>query len=96
MSECTTCHVVQPDVEMRLGRKSCLRCTQQRYSRALSNYVVAMSTDVVEAPGRWRTALCAYNEPIEWLCPHFHRTRDEAQTCLDQMVTSGGGRFPIR
>lgn len=96
MNECTTCHVVQPDVEMRLGQMSCLRCAQQRYSRALSDYVMATSTEIVETPGRSRTALCAYNEPVEWLCLHFHGTRNEAQACLDQIITAGGGRFPIR
>jgi hypothetical protein len=75
---------------------SCSKCAQQRYSRALSNYVVATSTEVVETPERWRTALCAYNKPVEWLCLHLHKTRDEAQTCLAETVAASGGRFRIR
>ena len=50
MSECSICNVTKPDVEERLGRMSCLKCTQDRYARALSNYVIAMSEEVVETP----------------------------------------------
>jgi hypothetical protein len=96
MSECSICHAEQPDVEMRLGRMSCLRCTQDRYARALSNYVVAMSEEVVEAPCGWRTALCAYREPVEWLCPHIHRSKSEVETCLAEAIAAGDGIFPVR
>jgi hypothetical protein len=51
MSECSSCHAEQADVEMRLGRMSCLKCTQDRYARALSNYVVAMSKEVCRGNG---------------------------------------------
>lgn len=81
---------------MRLGRMSCLKCTQDRYARALSNYVVATSTEVVETPYGWSTALCALREPVEWLCLHIHKSKGEAQTCLDEIVAAGGGIFPIR
>jgi hypothetical protein len=70
--------MTKPEVEARLGRTSCLDCTQARYARALSNYVIAMSEEVVETPYGWSTALCAYREPVEWLCLHSHKAKDEA------------------
>ena len=96
MSECSICQVAKPDVEERLGRMSCLKCTQGRYARALSNYVIAMSEEVVETPYGWSTALCAYRDPVEWLCLHIHKAEDEARACLAETVARGGGVFPIR
>ena len=96
MSECSSCHAEQSDVEMRLGRLSCLKCTKDRYAQALSNYVIAMSTEVVETPYGWGTALCAYREPVEWLCLHIHRLKSEAEVCLAQAVATNGGIFPVR
>jgi hypothetical protein len=43
MSKCSICTVAKPEVEVMLGRMSCLKCTQDRYARALSNYVIAIS-----------------------------------------------------
>jgi hypothetical protein len=37
-----------------------------------------MSEEVVETPYGWSTALCAYREPVEWLCLHIHKAKDEA------------------
>ena len=96
MNECSICHAEQPDVGLRLGRMSCLNCTQVRYARALSNYVVAMSTEVVETPYGWGTALCAYREPLEWLCLHIHGSRSEAEMCLAEAIAVDGGIFPVR
>ena len=95
MSECSICDAEQPDVKMRLGRLSCLKCTQDRYARAFSNYAVAMSQEVVETPCGWGTALCAYREPVEWHCPHIHRLKSEAETCLAEasQLTVGYFRF---
>jgi hypothetical protein len=75
---------------------SCLKCAQDRSARALSNYVIAISEEVVETPYGWSTALCAYRDPIEWLCLHIHTTRTEAEACLAETLTRGEGRFPIR
>lgn len=75
---------------------SCRKCTQDRYARALSNYVIAMSEEVVETPYGWSTAMCAYRDPVEWLCLHIHKARDEALACLAETVTRSGGVFPIR
>src|ERR1035437_2055176 len=96
MSECSICKATKLDVEERLGRMSCLKCTQDRSARALSNYVIAMSEEVVETPYGWSTALCAYRDPIEWLCLHIHKTKDEALACLAETVARGGRIFPIR
>ena len=96
MSECSICKVTKLDVEERLGRMSCLKCTQDRYARALSNYVIAMSEEVVETPYGWSTALCAYRDPIEWLCLHIHKAEYEARACLAETVALGDGIFPIR
>jgi hypothetical protein len=75
---------------------SCLKCTQDRYARALSNYVIAMSKEVVETPYGWGTALCAYREPVEWLCPQIHRSKSEAEMCLAEAIAVDGGIFPVR
>jgi hypothetical protein len=96
MSECSICQAEQPDVEMRHGRVSCLKCTQDRYSRSLSNYVIAMSEEVVKTPYGWCTARCAYRDPVAWLCLHIHTTDFEAQACLVETVAAGGGVLPIR
>ena len=96
MSECSICNVAKLDVEARLGRMSCLKCTQDRYARALSNYVIAMSEEIVETPHGWSTALCAYREPVNWLCLHIHKSRREAEVCLAETVAAGGGIFPLR
>jgi hypothetical protein len=90
------CKVTRPDAEERLGHMSCLKRAQDRYARALSNYVIAMSEEVVETPDGWSTALCAYRDPIEWLCMHIHKARDEARACLAETVARCGGKFPIR
>jgi hypothetical protein len=96
MSECSICKLPKPDVEERLGRMSCLKCAQDRSARALSNYVIAMSEKVVETAFGWSTALCLYGDPVEWLCLHIHDSKDEAQACLTETVSHGGGVFPIR
>jgi hypothetical protein len=75
---------------------SCLRCAQDCYARALSNFVIAMSKEVVETPYGWVTALCAYREPVEWLCPHIHGSKSEAETCLARAIAASGGVFPVR
>src|ERR1035437_7346629 len=82
MSECSICKATKLDVEERLGRMSCLKCTQDRSARALSNYVIAMSEEGVETPYGWGTALCAYREPVRWLCLHTRGSKSEAETCL--------------
>jgi len=93
MNKCSVCRVSKPDVEERLGRESCLKCAQHRLARTLSNYVIAISEEVVETNG-WSTALCAYREPIEWLCQHIH-SEHEARSCLAETVARGSGIFPI-
>jgi hypothetical protein len=75
---------------------SCLQCAQDRYARALSNYVIAMSEEVVETPYGWSTALCGYRDPVRWLCLHIHNSEDEAQACLAETVARGGGVFFYR
>ena len=75
---------------------SCLKCTEARYARALSTYVVAMSEEVLRTPYGWATALCAGRERVEWLCEHIHQRENEAQDCLAKTVAAGEGRFPIR
>jgi hypothetical protein len=55
-----------------------------------------MSEEVVETPYGWSTALCAYGDPVEWLCLHIHKAKDEAQACLAETGARDGGRFPIR
>ena len=96
MSECSICKVANFDVEERLGRMSCLKCAQDRSAQALSNYVIAMSEEVVETPYGWSTALCAYRGPVRWLCLHIHNSEDDAHACLAETVARGGGLFPIR
>lgn len=96
MGECSLCHLELPAVEMRLGRMSCLGCARLRYAHALSNYIIAMSHEVVETPDGWRTALCAYREPVEWLCPHVHDVKSEAQECLAATLADGDPTFPLR
>jgi len=96
MSECSICKVAKPDVEERLGRMSCLQCAQDRSAQALSNYVIAMTEEVVETPYGWSTALCVYRDPIRWLCLHIHSSKDEAQACLAETVARGGRILSIR
>ena len=81
---------------MRLGRISCLKCTQDRSARALSNYVVAMSQEVVETPYGWGTELSACREPLESLCLHIHRSKSDAETCLAEAIAVDGAIFPVR
>ena len=96
MSECSICKVANFDVEERLGRMSCLKCAQDRSAQALSNYVIAMSEEVVETPYGWATALCSYRDPVEWLCLHIHKSRSESEVCPAETVAAGGGIFPVR
>ena len=56
MSECSICKVAKPDVEERLGRRSCLKCAQDQSARAPSNYVIAVSEEVVGTPYGWSTS----------------------------------------
>jgi hypothetical protein len=96
VNECSICKVEKPDLEERLGRLSCLKCAQDRFARTLSCYVIAMTEEVVETPNGWSTALCAYREPVRWLCLNIHTSQDEARACLAEKVARGGGIFPIR
>jgi hypothetical protein len=96
MSECSICKVTKPDVEERLGRVSCLTCTQDRYAMALSNFVIAVSEEVVETPYGWGAALCAYREPVSPLCVHVHNSEGEARACLTETVARGDEVFPGR
>ena len=75
---------------------SCLKCAKDRYERALSNYVVAMSEEVVETFYGWSTALCAYGVPVRWLCLEIHNTEEEAHACLRSMVDRDEGAFTLR
>ena len=65
-------------------------------TRALSNYVIAMSEEVVETPYGWGPALCAYREPVRRLCLHIHGSKSEGEACLTETVTTSGGIFPVR
>jgi len=55
-----------------------------------------MSEQVVETPHGWCTARCAFGDPMDWLCPHIHRTKEDAEICLQQTLAEGRGIFPIR
>lgn len=96
MAVCVNCKEDKTDVMVRAGLMVCLNCMRDRYSRALSSYVLATSEEVVETAFGWCTALCVFGEPSEWLCLHIHKTEDEAKTCLSDILANGGGRFPIR
>ena len=93
---CTNCNEEKTDVSLKAGQLICTRCMQDRYAKALSNYVIAMSEEVVSTPYGWATALCALEQPVEWLCKHIHNTRSSAQECLADTLSNGGGIFPIR
>jgi hypothetical protein len=96
MAMCVNCKEDKDDVELRAGLMVCLQCMRDRYSRALSNYVLATSEEVVETPFGWSTALCAFGEPLRWLCLDIHPTSDDAAVCLADTLSRGEGRFPIQ
>ena len=57
--------------------------------------MLAMSEKVVETQYGWCTARCVLGDPMDWLCLHIHRTKEEAEVCLVQTVADGRGIFPI-
>ena len=96
MTLCVKCKESLSDRELKTGLTLCAQCMKYRYSRALSNYVMAMSEEVVQVPFGWCTALCALGDPVQWLCLHIHDSESAARGCLVEMVVDGGGMFPIR
>jgi hypothetical protein len=96
MPECTSCHLEKPDDDMATAWGRCRDCMRLTYERALSSYILAMSEEVVETPYGWCTARCALEVPMDWLCWHIHRTKGEAEACLEQTLAEGRGIFPIR
>jgi hypothetical protein len=96
MHDCTGCSRSTTEEEFVVAWGQCRDCVRERQARVLSNYVVAMSEQVVETPFGWCTALCGLGDPIGWLCWHIHHTKDGASTCLDQSLADGRGRFPVR
>jgi hypothetical protein len=66
------------------------------YARALSNYVLMMSEQVVELPFGWATVRCCDGIPADWMCLHIHDTEDGARTCMERSMAERRGIFPIR
>ena len=58
--------------------------------------MIAMPEEVVETPYGWSTALCAYRDPIEWLCLQIHKSRSDAEVCLAETTVDGSRIFPLR
>lgn len=96
MAICAKCKENLADRELQAGLTLCAQCMKGKYSRALSNYVMAMSEEVVQVPFGWCTALCALGDPMQWLCLHIHDSEGAARVCLVETVVGDGGMFPIR
>jgi hypothetical protein len=96
MPRCTGCAQDRPTGDFNPAWSRCRVCVNISQERALSNYVLAMSEQVVETPYGWCTARCAFGDPMDWLCLHIHQTREDAETCLRQTLAEGRGIFPIR
>jgi hypothetical protein len=96
MPRCTGCAQDRPEDDFNPAWGRCRVCVNKSQERALSNYILAMSEQVVETPYGWCTARCAFGDPVDWLCWHIHRTKEGAETCLQQTLAEGRGIFPIR
>jgi len=96
MPRCTNCHLEIRDGDIPTASGRCRDCYRESLDRALTNYVLAMSEKVVETPYGWCTARCVLGDPWDWLCSHIHRTKEEAEACLEQTVADGRGIFPIK
>ena len=96
MPRCPRCDQEKPDDEFVIAWGRCGDCVRRAQERALANYVLAMSEEVVEIPFGWCTARCAFGEPVDWLCWHIHTTKESAEECLEQTRSEGRGIFPIR
>ena len=81
--KCNRCGKVVPEDDFVVAWGRCRDCVHRSYEAALSNYVLAMSEEVVEiSPYGWCTARCAFGDPVDWLCWHIHRSKEEAEECL--------------
>ena len=78
MPRCPRCDRDTPDDEFVVAWGRCGDCVRRAQEQALSNYVLAMSEEVVEVPFGWCTARCALGDPIDWLCWHIHPSRESA------------------
>lgn len=85
-----------PIEQFALAWGNCIPCVQARLLKALSDYNLAMSEQVVETEYGWTPSLCALGEPVEWVCRHIHETKEEAEACLLEALAAGRGRFPMR
>ena len=73
--------VPEDDFVVAWGR--CRDCVHRSYEAALSNYVLAMSEEVVEiSPYGWCTARCAFGDPVDWLCWHIHHEQRRGRGVL--------------
>ena len=93
---CGDCKQDNSDDELVVAWGRCGDCVRRARERALANYVLAMSEEVVEIPFGWCTARCAFGDQVDWLCCHIHPTRESAEACLEQTRAEGRGIFPIR
>jgi hypothetical protein len=96
MPSCSRCgDEVTPD-QFATAWGNCIPCVRKRQAKALSDYVVATSEEVVQTPYGWTNALCVLGDPVEWLCWHIHGTREEAEECRQELLAARRGRFPVR
>jgi len=94
MPVCSDCHEEKPEVGIVSESGRCDDCMRKMFQRAMSNFMLAMSEEVVKTEFGWCTAQCAYQDPIKWLCLHIHNTEEEARACLDERLSVGRGSAP--
>ena len=96
MPKCKGCGQERPDDDFTPAWGRCRHCVNKSQERALSNYVLAMSEQVVETPYEWCTARCVWGDPVDRLCWHIHGTKEDAEICLQHTLAEGRGIFPVR